>query len=113
MSFVRLSLGANQEDESIRVARKELRSEVANLKKAVTAHRSEIAALKRRAHDLEKEIRRLHKSKHKNPTPIAADVPQKPLRFSANGLTSQRKRLALSADECGLLIGAFGQSIYN
>ena len=100
-------------DEIIRVARKEIRSEVANLKKAVTAHRSEIAALKRRALDLEKEIRGLLKSKHKTVQPVAADDPQKPIRFSANGLASQRNRLALSADECGLLVGASGQSIYN
>ena len=100
-------------DEIIRVARKEIRSEVANLKKAVTAHRSEIAALKRRALDLEKEIRGLLKSKHKTVQPVAADDPQKSIRFSANGLASQRNRLALSADECGLLVGASGQSIYN
>ncbi len=100
-------------DEITRVARKEIRSEVANLKKAVTAHRSEIAALKRRAQDLEKEIRGLLKSKHKAMPQVAADAPQKPIRFSANGLASQRKRLALSAHECGLLVGASGQSIYN
>ena len=34
-------------------------------------------------------------------------------RFSPNGLVSQRKRLGLSALECGLLVGASGQSIYN
>ena len=100
-------------DEIIRVARKEIRSEAAGLKKAVTAQRSEIAALKRRAHDLEKEIRGLLKSKHKTLPPVTADDPQKPIRFTANGLASHRKRLALSADECGLLVGASGQSIYN
>ena len=35
------------------------------------------------------------------------------LRFSAKGLISQRKRLGLSAAECGLLVGASAQSIYN
>ena len=34
-------------------------------------------------------------------------------RFSAKGLISQRKRLGLSANECGLLVGASGQSVYN
>ncbi len=100
-------------DEIIRVARKEIRSEVANLKKAVTAHRSEIAALKRRALDLEKVIRGLQKAKQKAQPAAAADIPQKPIRFSANGLASQRTRLALSAEDCGLLVGASGQSIYN
>jgi DNA-binding XRE family transcriptional regulator len=35
------------------------------------------------------------------------------LRFTAKGLASQRSRLGLSAHECGLLVGASGQSIYN
>ena len=100
-------------DEITRVARKEIRGEVANLKKAVTAHRSEIAALKRRSLDLEKEIRSLLKSRQKAMPPVAADAPQKPIRFSPNGLASQRTRLALSAEDCGLLVGASGQSIYN
>ena len=36
-------------DEIVRVARKEIRNELAALKKASTTHRAEIAALKRRA----------------------------------------------------------------
>lgn len=100
-------------DEIIRVARKEIRNEVAALKKAVTAHRSEIAALKRRAQDLEREIRVLAKAKHKAASTAIAEEPKRPIRFSASGLASQRKRLDLSTDECGLLVGASGQSIYN
>ena len=34
-------------------------------------------------------------------------------RFSAKGLATQRRRLALSAHDCGLLLGASGQSVYN
>jgi DNA-binding transcriptional regulator YiaG len=34
-------------------------------------------------------------------------------RFSARSMASQRKRLGLSAAECGLLIGASAQSVYN
>jgi len=35
------------------------------------------------------------------------------MRFSAKGLQAQRKRLSLSAEEVGLLVGASGQSVYN
>lgn len=35
------------------------------------------------------------------------------MRFSAKGLTSNRKRLGLSAEQFGLLVGAGGQSVYN
>ena len=34
-------------------------------------------------------------------------------RFSAKGLASHRKRLGLSAHDCGILLGASGQSIYK
>ena len=109
-------------DEIIRVARKEMRHEMASLKKAATAHRAEIAALKRRAVDLEKAVRGLAKSRPAAGPAAAGQDPQtsqtsqtsqKPIRFSATGLASQRKRLALSAEECGLLVGASGQSVYN
>jgi DNA-binding XRE family transcriptional regulator len=100
--------------EIARVARKEVRGETAALKKAVSSYRSEIAALKRRALALESEVRRLSKRAGK-PAPGAhdGDASARALRFSPKGLASQRKRLGLSAHECGLLVGASGQSIYN
>lgn len=99
--------------EISRVARKEVRSETLGLKKAVGAHRAEIAALKRRTQALEQALRRLSKSRS-NAAPVAADEgPSRTLRFSAKGLVSQRKRLGLSAHDCGLLVGASGQSIYK
>ena len=100
-------------NEIARVARKEVRAEIASLKKAAATHRAEIAALKRRAQVLEHELRRVAKAGAKA-APAAADESASPsIRFSAKGLASQRKRLALSAHECGLLVGASGQSVYN
>ena len=98
--------------EIARVARKEVRSEVQAIKKAVLTYRSEIAALKRRAQSLEVEVRRLSKSRVA-PGPRQPPEDAASLRFSAKGLASQRKRLGLSADDCGLLLGASGQSVYN
>ena len=98
--------------EIARVARKEVRAEVQAIRKAVVAYRSEIAALKRRAQGLEVEVRRLSKS-HVAPVPRRRPVDATSLRFSAKGLASQRKRLGLSAEDCGLLLGASGQSVYN
>ena len=101
-------------DEISRVARKEVRSETAGLKKAVSAYRAEIAALKRRAQALEQELRRLSKA-GTNATPAAeAEEPSREaLRFSAKSLAAKRQRLGLTADDCGRLVGASGQSIYN
>ena len=103
-------------EEIIRVARKEIRSEIASLKKAAASHRADIADLKRRAGTAEKELRALQKALAKEAPAAEAKADSssaKGLRFSAKGLASQRKRLALSAEECGLLVGATGQSIYN
>jgi DNA-binding transcriptional regulator YiaG len=98
--------------EISRVARKEVRGETAALKKAISSYRSEIAALKRRAQALESDLRRLTKAAGKA-SAAPAEAPARALRFSAKGLASQRKRLGLSAQDCGLLVGASGQSIYN
>jgi DNA-binding transcriptional regulator YiaG len=102
--------------EISRVARREVRAETAGLKKSASSHRSDIAALKRRVLALESELRRLRKASGA-PTGQAPaggdDASGRVQRFSAKGLASQRKRLGLSAQECGLLVGASGQSIYN
>jgi DNA-binding transcriptional regulator YiaG len=109
------SIASLLKSEISRVARKELRGETLSLKKAVSASRAEIAALKRRAQALEQEVQRLSKAIARAAPPAAADEPptSRPPRFSAKSLASQRRRLGLSADDCGLLVGASGQSIYN
>lgn len=99
--------------EISRVARKEVRGEVAVLKKAVAAYRTDIAALKRRAHLLEQEVRWLRKASPKVAAVEAEEPSAQGRRFSAKGLASHRQRLALSADDIGLLVGASGQSVYN
>ena len=100
-------------EEISRVARREVRSELLGLKKAAGAHRGEIAALKRRVQALEQALRRLSKASTRGAAVAAADESQQALRFSAKGLTSHRQRLGLSAEDCGLLVGASGQSIYK
>jgi DNA-binding transcriptional regulator YiaG len=98
--------------EITRIARKEIRTEVEGLKKSVGSYRTEIAALKRRSQALEQELKRLRKSVPK-PEPLPIDETDKTQQFSAKGLASQRQRLGISAEDCGLLIGASGQSVYN
>jgi DNA-binding transcriptional regulator YiaG len=99
--------------EISRVARKEVRSETLSLKKAVATYRSEIAALKRRTQVLERETQRLQKALGKTAPASTDDEPSTNLRFSAKGFASTRQRLGLSAEECGLLVGASAQSVYN
>lgn len=100
-------------EEISRVARKEVHAETQSLKKATSVHRSEIAALKRRILALEQALKRLGKSTAKNASPAATEDTSQSLRFSGKGLASQRHRLELSAEDCGLLVGASGKSIYR
>lgn len=109
------NLAAILKSEVTRLARKELRAETDALKKTVTAQRSEIAALKRRTADLEKSLKALTRLANKagrgaQSTPEEADTSS--FRFRAAGMASNRKRLGLSAEDFGLLVGASGQSIY-
>jgi len=107
------NVAAVLKSEISRVARKEVRGEILGPKKAVSDYRAEIAALKRRTQVLEQELRRLSKSSAKAAPVAANEVASHTLRFSAKGLASPRQRLALSAHDCGLLVGASGQSIYK
>ena len=99
--------------EISRVARKEVRGETLALKKAVSAYRTEIAALKRRANAVEQLLRRLANGHSKASASPEVDQDISKFRFSAKGLASQRQRLGLSAEQCGLLLGASSQSVYN
>ena len=70
-------------------------------------------ALKRRTQALEQQLRRLGKAGARTaPAPGEEDEAAQ-TRFSAKGLASQRRRLGLSAADCGLLVGASSQSVYN
>jgi DNA-binding transcriptional regulator YiaG len=101
-------------EEIARVARKEIRRETASLKKASAAYRSEIAALKKRSLEMERQLRQVGKmAVQAAPAAANEDSVTEGTRFSAKSMASQRRRLGLSAAECGLLIGASAQSIYN
>ncbi len=101
--------------EIARLARKELRAETEGLKKSVAALRGDVAALKRRVQALESELRRAVRRQSApmaTVEPAAADGAGQPLRFSAKGLASNRRRLGLSAEDFGRLVGTSGQTIY-
>jgi len=101
--------------EISRLARKEVRTETLHLKRAVSEYRSQIAALKRRALALEQQIRGIRKERPTSDRSNATEAngSAATFRFSAKGLASHRKRLGLSARECGFLLNASDQSIYK
>jgi DNA-binding transcriptional regulator YiaG len=110
------NLASVLKSEVTRLARKEVRAETQTLKKTVATLRSEIAALKRRTSELEKAVKALARmsAKTKRPSePELSEAEAGQFRFRASGMASNRKRLGLSADDFGLLVGTSGQSIYN
>lgn len=107
------NLASMLKSEIARVARRELRAELQGLKKASASYRGEIARLKRRIGALEQQVKRLARPGREAPAVAADEETDLKLRFSAKGLASQRKRLGLSAEAFGALIGASGQSVYK
>jgi DNA-binding transcriptional regulator YiaG len=99
--------------EILRLARKEVRNELENLKKASAQYRSEIAQLKRRVDQLGKQQARVSKKILKKPETLATEEGATRIRFSAKRLASQRQKLGLSAADMGMLLGVSGQSIYH
>ena len=100
--------------EITRVARKEIRTQLEELKKSMARQRQEAATLKRMVADLKAELKRATRSRRDaaGPAAEANESGEESHRFSAKGLASNRRRLGLSAADFGLLVGTTGQSIY-
>jgi len=97
--------------EIVRLARKEIRSEVQSLRKAAAQYRSDIAALKRQLVEHQRRIARLEKSRPQ----AVAQAPDETtsLRFRAAGFLTLRQKLGVSAADMGKLIGVSAQTVYN
>jgi DNA-binding transcriptional regulator YiaG len=108
------NLAAALKDEICRLARKEIKSQVASTKKAVTQYRHEIASLKRQVQEQEKRIAFLEAQERKR---LDDQPSRKPAlakaRFSARSVKAQRDRLGLSALNYGRLVGVSAKSIYD
>lgn len=105
--------------EVSRLARKELKTEVAALRKTTSAHRSEIAALKREVKSLLAEVKRLSTQRSPRPTRSAeSSEDNRPKRgrrakYSAEMLAALRKRWGLTQAQMGQVIGVSSLSIYK
>ena len=107
------NIAALLKTEMARIARRELRSQTEQMKKASSSYRAEIAALKRRVQDLEKELRQVKRVNPRKAEERTTAEQESPLRFSAKGLAGHRKRLGLSAREVGALVGASSLAVYK
>ena len=107
------NLASALKQEVLRLARKELRTELEGLKKASSQYRSDLAGLKRQVTSLERQVASLSKRTSKEahqlePSEVAGNT-----RFSAKGFSTRRQRLGLSAAEMGLLLGVSAQTVYH
>jgi DNA-binding transcriptional regulator YiaG len=102
-------------DEVSRIARKEVRNETAQLKKAVARYRSDIADLKRRLAAAEQSLAKIRKSGGvpRPSTPASTPEGTAGIRFSAKGFRTLRERLDLSGPETAKLLRVSVQTIYN
>lgn len=105
-------------DEIARLARKEVRAQTEELKKASAAYRGHIAALRRRVDELERQLKRANRSGGRAAAGASAeerddDEGSTRRRFSASRLAAQRQKLGLSAADFAALIGVSGQSVYK
>ena len=100
-------------DEILRLARKEVRSEIEGLKKASAKYRSDISDLKRRIAVLEKLQARNDGKKAQRAATESDGGPVTRFRFGAKRFAAQRQKLGLSAGDMGTLIGVSAQTVYN
>ena len=98
--------------EIARIAKKEIRTETQQLKRTSALYRSDIAALKRHIVALEATVKKLSKGQPKPVLKVDKES-STPLRFRASGFATLRKKLDLSAEQMGKLIGVSAQSVYH
>ena len=107
------NIGSLLKSEISRLCRREIRKEVAAVKKASASYRRDIAALKRQVFVLERKSAVFAKLTAAAVTTATSTLPDRPVRFVAKGLRSLRARLGLSAPQLALLLGVSEQSVYN
>ena len=100
-------------DEITRLSRKEIKQQVEPLKKTNAQLRRTVSALKNDVAALQRTLRFLEtQEKRRLEVPPQPDE-TKTVRFSPNWLKSDRKRLGLSAEDYGRLIGVSSVTVYS
>ena len=110
--------------EIARVARKELKGEIAALRKSLALQRSEISGLKKQLTISQAEIKRLARAKQglskqapqiePRQTPdVTKSRPGRKAVFTAERLKAQRSRLGFTQEQMGKLLGVSSLSIWK
>jgi DNA-binding transcriptional regulator YiaG len=107
------NITAPMKSEILKLAHQELSNQVRGMKKVSAENRREIVALKRIVTKLEQQVERRSGTVAETSTRHFDSGSRTRIRFTPKGLSSERQRLRLSADDYGKLVGVSGQSIYN
>jgi DNA-binding transcriptional regulator YiaG len=100
-------------EEITRLARKEAKVLTQSTQSAVAQFRKDIAELKRQVRKSQVEIVRLKRSAGESASPPTAETAIAKVRYSAVSVMAQRKRLGLSAEAFGKLVGVTGHTVYK
>jgi DNA-binding transcriptional regulator YiaG len=101
--------------EICRLARREIKAQVTPTRQAIVQYRHEIAHLKQLLREQQRRMDMLEMKKGTaQETGDETDNGQlSGLRFSTRSVKAQRRRLGLSAEDYGKLVGVSGLTIYN
>jgi DNA-binding transcriptional regulator YiaG len=97
-------------EEIRRLARREVNSVLAKLRKASAQYRRDVALLKREAAAAKRRLALLESQRRRERRLASGDVKKK--RFSPRAVRAHRNRLGLSAAEYGKLVGVSGNTVY-
>jgi DNA-binding transcriptional regulator YiaG len=99
--------------EITRLARKEIKGELATPRKSIVAQRGLIADLRRQVNAMQKELNALKKSVPAPEKTILAKEPKGRFWMSGQGVRTLRKRLGLTQSVFGKLAGVSNAAVVN
>ncbi len=105
------NIGKILKEEIQRLARKEIKAAIANLKKSNASLKRTAADHKRRLAQLERDSKLLQKQTEMHTFKADGDEVEKS-RITAKMIRSVRERLGISREDFGSLVGASPQSVY-
>lgn len=107
-------------NEVVRMARKELKPELQDMRKLISSHRSEIAALKREVKALTSQLKATQRQVKAADVPKAKAVTEnvtpkksKQIQFDAQALMDKRATLGITQKQMAQLLGASSLSVYK
>ena len=99
--------------EITRLARKEAKAQTETSRRANAQYRRDIAELKRSVQSLAKRIEYLERRERQRSQTTVPEALAEGKRFSAQGLSTHRTKMGLSAADYADLVGVTAQTIYS